>query len=114
MGWLAYLPLNPVGTPAPYTAKVISLKAKEIQPTRTPKAPLRRSRRLLHSMLHLTGLTTLIKAPTFLSLTLEEKKKQKRNNSVNFIILTAPGVVFVILRLTGRPRESWETEEKLC
>lgn len=76
MGWLAYLPLNPVGTPAPYTTKVISLKAKEIQPTRPPEAPSRCSLRSLHSALPLTGLTTLIKAPTFLSLTLEEKKKQ--------------------------------------
>lgn len=73
MGWLAYLPLNPVGRPAPYTAKVISLKAKEIQPTRPPKAPLRFSQRLLYSALHLTGLTTLIMSPTFLGFTSEKE-----------------------------------------
>lgn len=37
MAYLAYLTLNPLGRPAPYTAKVISLKAKEIRP---PKALL--------------------------------------------------------------------------
>ena len=49
-------------------------------------------------------------APTFLGFTLEEKekkrKKKKKKTSLNLIILTAPGVVFVILRLTGRARES--------
>lgn len=101
--------LTPLGRPAPYSARVIFLKAKEIQPTRPPKAA---SPRLATTVLHLTGLTTLIMAPTFLSFTLEEKKKKK--NTLNLIILTAPGVVFVILRLTGRARESRGSEEKWC
>lgn len=111
MGCLAYLLLNPLGRPAPYTAKVISLKATKIQPTRPPKASCSCSHRLLYSALHLPGLTTLIMAPTFLGFTLE---KQKQKNSLNLIILTAPGVVFVILRLNGRARERWGSEEKWC
>lgn len=44
----------------------------------------------------------------FSRLHLGEKKKL----SLNLIILTGPGVVFVILRLTGRARESRGSEEK--
>ena len=50
MGWLAYLLLNPLGRPAPYTAKVISLKAKEIQ-----SACPQRHRRCSHCLLLCTS-----------------------------------------------------------
>lgn len=114
MGCLAYLPLNPLGGPAPYAAKVIFLKAKKIQPTRPPKASCGCSHRLLHSAIHLPGLTTLIMPPTFLRFHLGEKEKRKKKTSLNLIILTAPGVVFVILWLTGRARERRGSEEKRC
>lgn len=105
MGYLAYLPLNPLGRPAPYTAKVISLKAKEIQPTRPPKAPFEfaptASPRLACYTLRASPhrLDNSHYGSNFSRLHLGGK------NSLNLIILTAPGVVFVILRLTGRARE---------
>ena len=67
-----------MGRPAPYTAKVISLKAKELQPPGPRRRPLRFSHHLRYSVLHLTGLTTLIMAPTFLSFALEKKKGKEK------------------------------------
>lgn len=90
---------NPLSRTSSYTAKVISLKAKEIQPTKPPKAPLCCSRCLLSSLLLFTGLTTLIMAPTFLEFTSKEKKREKK--TLNVIIQTATGVVFVIIWLNG-------------
>lgn len=91
MGYLAYLSLNPLGRPAPYTAKVISLKAKEIQPTRPPKAPfaLLPPPAILYASPH--RLDNSHYGSNFSRLHLGGK------NSLNLIILTALGVVFVIL-----------------